>query len=218
LQRFDYECLDFEILSEIVRRRRNFCFVELNNEHLLMIGGIKKAKRMTDCDTFNTTTKEWKKLSSLCTPRSSHTAFVINDRIVYAYGGYTIEKSKIMEKIELDDKMNGKWSTIVVNVPDTNAPTYFLKPIPINNDEILLIGGKDFKCVHTDRGFIFNRKTNEFTDSGKTLVKSDDFNGPATVFKQGDIYYIFSLHRRLHMVKIKNQKLQGVVLIDRIID
>jgi len=175
-------------LSMMKYFRRNHSFIELRLNYLLALGGGIKA-----CEAYNILTDSWTSIAYLNLERSFFGTFTFKDRIVYAIGGQdnNHQKNEIVERIELDEKLQGKWVLFNIYSPHKNTPLLGCSCIKINDNEIFLFGGCNLKYSQMKQCMIFNTKTDTFYPSSAFIPEASSSAMVSAVYEYKGKHYIF---------------------------
>ena len=187
------------------------------NNFIFVISGFKNKK----VEKYNIEKNEWSSLPSLEVSRSCPSCVCYEDKFIFLFGGLCDSTDNSLtnqiEKLDItrNDKDN-KWERFSVN-SDIMLP-FYLGVIQINNDELLLLGGKyDPKEDNIDECFNYSYKSNSIkkADDFKLPVK-DEFDGKLfcnlgdNIFGQfsaihSDYFYIVDLNQKsIELIKLEN--------------
>ena len=107
---------------------------------------------LNSCEIFNFSIGKWKLIRSMNYPNDSITSFYFKPNLIYTFSG---SKANNVEMLDENNLLNN-WK--ILSIRDFSKREYGLS-IPINNSEILIIGGKEAII----QGLIFNIKLNKLS-------------------------------------------------------
>ena len=187
------------------------------NNFIFAISGFKNKK----VEKYNIETNQWSSLPSLEVSRSWPSCVCIEDKFIFLFGGLCDSNDNSLinqiEKLDITKNDNdNKWERFSVN-SNIMLP-FYLGVVQINNDELLLLGGKyDPKEDNIDECFNYSYKENSIkkNDDFKLPVK-DEFDGKLfcnfgdNVFGQfsaiySDFFYLIDLNQKsIELIKLEN--------------
>ncbi len=142
----------------------------LMGKHIYCIGGENGTNGvLKTCEKYDIEADSWEKIPSLNHPKCRASLCSFNDCILYAFGGTYKEGNTedYFDSIELYSNRSGtpKWENILVTETATWTKRASSGSIQIDEDSILLFGGKDIKT--RDDVLIFKASNNSFQNGGK---------------------------------------------------
>jgi len=193
--------------------RHDHAFIQLNHKYLLVIGGVFE----NTVEAYNLGKDKWKNLAKLNADRCSSTSFVFDERIVYNYGGLNSFFFKTLERIEFDQKLNGKWVLIDVALPLGSIPLYNCNFIKLNADEVVIFGGYQKGGKEAREAILYDRRRNEIQKTDYPLPSWNSFSGTSMSFLNENRHHIFSLKGSLYLVDVKDNLVEKSIGINDIV-
>ena len=187
------------------------------NNFIFAISGFKSKK----VEKYNIDTNQWSSLPSLEVSRSWPSCVCYEDKYIFLFGGLCDSTDSSLnnqvEKLDITrNDSNNKWERFNVN-SDIMLP-FYIGVVKINNDELLLLGGKYAPTEdNIDECFSYSYKENSIkkVDEYKLPIK-DEFDGKLfcnignNVFGQfsaiySDFFYIVDLNQKsIELIKLEN--------------
>ena len=189
------------------------------NNFIFAISGFKNKK----VEKYNIDTNQWSSLPSLEVSRSWPSCVCYEDKYIFLFGGLCDSTDSSLnnqvEKLDITrNDSNNKWERFNVN-SDIMLP-FYIGVVKINNDELLLLGGKYAPTEdNIDECFSYSYKENSIkkVDEYKLPIK-DEFDGKLfcnignNVFGQfsaiySDFFYIVDLNQKsIELIKLENNE------------
>ena len=189
------------------------------NNFIFAISGFKNKK----VEKYNIDTNQWSSLPSLEVSRSWPSCVCYEDKYIFLFGGLCDSTDSSLnnqvEKLDITrNDNNNKWERFNVN-SDIMLP-FYIGVVKINNDELLLLGGKYAPTEdNIDECFSYSYKENSIkkVDEYKLPIK-DEFDGKLfcnigeNIFGQfsaiySDFFYIVDLNQKsIELIKLENNE------------
>jgi len=164
----------------LVAHRYSHTITLLQNGNVLVTGGKYRYNNgettvyQSSCEVFNHITGKWALVSSMTTPRSNHTATLLEDGRVLVAGGLTTS-GVATNSCEIYDPNLDTW----VTTTSLNTARYDHKDIlftaGLNSNKVLIVSGKTSSVTCTNTCELYDSKAKTWSYTGSLVTGRTDF-------------------------------------------
>ena len=149
---------------------------------------------------------KWTTIESMKVPRRAISACVVEERVIYAFGGYNQLCLSTIERFDTEEE-GGVWSRVNLSGGIGISPRYVAGSIHIGGDNILIWGGFETKSLSDT--YIFNFRTGGVSRKRDLILpggKGEYFYQRIPLLYNGEVYAIGYESPDLHLYNIHDQE------------
>lgn len=120
---------------------RNAHAITKCDELIMVLGGFSGRERLNTVECYVVEEKKWIKVAAMKQRRHYLTACSMNNDNVFVFGGfYGGSDNEVNDTIERYKMSENQWSLLTIRLKN---PLWACMAVPISDDEIMVIGGKN---------------------------------------------------------------------------
>lgn len=157
--------LEIVQIGEMTTDRAAHQAILLKNGQVLITGGCDGqgcARILSSVELYDPTSKSFRLLAPMSTPRASHAAVALSDGRVLVVGGYT--GSQATNSAEIYDPTTDQWK-IVDTMSNARAS---LISVPLQDSTVFIMGGGGGRLGNLSTAEIFNSASANFSQVGES--------------------------------------------------
>jgi len=169
-------------VTELNQNRIHHSSTTLNNDQVLVVGGISGTSIVSSTEIYNANTNQWQNSTNMSTGRQDHIAARLNDGRVLIAGG--TGNGGDLSSAEIFDPSNASWT----NVASMSIPRTAALVTKLSNGNILVSSGfNNGSALATAE--IYNPTTNSWTSTG-AMVSDATHAREALLLQDGRVFII----------------------------
>ena len=108
------------------------------NGAVYAFGGFDGSERLKHCEGYDIELDQWSEKASLNVARSNLASCIVNDRFIYAFGGYGQNNQMSLSSIEKFNPEQKCWQLLELQLPKKMNG---MAAISLKYDDVLIVGG-----------------------------------------------------------------------------